>query len=61
MQEIRCAHCAKKLAEADYRQLNIKCPRCGALNVLRAASPEPDRHRAANMEDHDARSRRQAL
>jgi phage FluMu protein Com len=41
---IRCHHCNKKLAEADYRRLAIKCPRCGAMNHLKAVEP-PDRAR----------------
>ncbi|KAF7600168.1 MAG: hypothetical protein CGU28_04160 [Candidatus Dactylopiibacterium carminicum] len=27
MQTIRCGACHRKLAEADYTALNIKCPR----------------------------------
>ncbi|WP_090322581.1 Com family DNA-binding transcriptional regulator [Nitrosomonas oligotropha] len=38
MQEIRCGQCNKKLAEAVFIQLNIKCPRCGTLNRLSAGS-----------------------
>lgn len=45
MEEVRCGRCGKKLAIADYRMLEIKCPRCGQLNhfELRAGSPEPER------------------
>lgn len=39
MKEIRCRNCNKKLAEADYRRLAIKCPRCGAMNQLKADEP----------------------
>lgn len=39
MKEVRCSKCNKKLAEADFRQLAIKCPRCGAMNVLKAIEP----------------------
>lgn len=39
MKEIRCRNCNKKLAEADYRRLAIKCPRCGAMNTLKAVEP----------------------
>ncbi|WP_084187484.1 Com family DNA-binding transcriptional regulator [Andreprevotia chitinilytica] len=52
MNDIRCANCAKKLAEGHYAWLVIKCPRCGALNTLRAASPESERQRAPNPGDH---------
>lgn len=47
LEEIRCGNCNRKLAEADYRRLVIKCPRCGALNALRAKSPQPERQRAS--------------
>ncbi|KAF7600633.1 MAG: Com family DNA-binding transcriptional regulator [Candidatus Dactylopiibacterium carminicum] len=47
MQVVRCAGCGRKLAQAVYSALNIKCPRCGAINLLRAASPEPERHGAS--------------
>lgn len=50
MEEIRCGACRKKLGEGIFAQLIIKCPRCGALNHLRAKSPEPERHRASNPE-----------
>lgn len=43
MEEIRCGACRKKLGEGVFAQLVIKCPRCGALNHLRATSPEPER------------------
>ncbi|WP_083300963.1 Com family DNA-binding transcriptional regulator [Jeongeupia sp. USM3] len=39
MDEIRCGHCRKLLARGHYLHLQIKCPRCGAINDLRAASP----------------------
>ncbi|MCL2876918.1 MAG: Com family DNA-binding transcriptional regulator [Betaproteobacteria bacterium] len=55
--EIRCGQCSKKLAEADYRHLSIKCPRCGTFNVLKAASPQPERPGASpRKETHHASS-----
>ena len=39
MEVIRCGACNKKLAEAEYIRLSIKCPRCGALNILKAVEP----------------------
>jgi phage FluMu protein Com len=39
VKEVRCTKCNKKLAEADYRRLAIKCPRCGLMNVLKAIEP----------------------
>ena len=44
METIRCGGCNRKLAEAEYIRLSIKCPRCGAINQMRAASPSPERH-----------------
>ncbi|MEN5179190.1 Com family DNA-binding transcriptional regulator [Comamonas testosteroni] len=43
MTEIRCGQCHRKLAEGTYVVLSIKCPRCGAMNSLRAESPAPER------------------
>ena len=40
MQEVRCAKCKRKLAVGLFLQLEIKCPRCGALNIVRAQSPD---------------------
>jgi phage FluMu protein Com len=51
MQEVRCAGCGRKLAEAEYSAINIKCPRCGAMNLLRAVSPTPERHGASARKD----------
>ena len=52
MQEFRCGKCNRKLGMGIYTKLAIKCPRCGALNVLRAESPAPECHRASNLETH---------
>ncbi|HHV48636.1 MAG TPA: Com family DNA-binding transcriptional regulator [Rhodocyclaceae bacterium] len=41
MKEVRCKNCNRKLAEAEYIRLDIKCPRCGAMNNLKACEP-PD-------------------
>lgn len=53
MQEVRCGHCSRKLAVAEYVRLDIKCPRCGTLNVLRAESPKPERRRASPVGSND--------
>ncbi|MCL1962258.1 MAG: Com family DNA-binding transcriptional regulator [Desulfovibrionaceae bacterium] len=47
MQEIRCGQCFRKLGQGRYTHLVIKCPRCGALNDLRATRPELERQRAS--------------
>lgn len=43
MEIVRCGKCGRKLAEADYVSLSIKCPRCGTLNLMRAERPQPER------------------
>ncbi|MCI3908843.1 Com family DNA-binding transcriptional regulator [Pseudomonas viridiflava] len=44
MQEIRCGHCARKLAAVSgFFELQIKCPRCRTLNHLKAESLLPER------------------
>ncbi|WP_307188843.1 Com family DNA-binding transcriptional regulator [Massilia sp. NR 4-1] len=53
MQDIRCGSCNKKLGAGEFLRLEIKCPRCGTLNSLRAMSPQPERHRAPDQENHD--------
>jgi phage FluMu protein Com len=52
METIRCGSCHRKLAEASYVRLEIKCPRCGTLNVLRAISSPPARLGASNVESN---------
>lgn len=42
MEIVRCGKCSKLLAKADYVQIEIKCPRCGTLN-LKAKSLESER------------------
>lgn len=59
MQEIRCGQCARKLGQGSYLHLVIKCPRCGAMNHMRAASPEPERQRASSTTtrtEHDGKT-----
>ncbi|WP_199103896.1 Com family DNA-binding transcriptional regulator [Aquitalea sp. ASV11] len=43
--EIRCGQCGRKLAEGWYSTLVIKCPRCRAINHLKAASLPSERQR----------------
>lgn len=45
--DIRCGQCRRKLATGRYIELQIKCPRCGTLNHLKAESLSPERHRAS--------------
>ncbi|KAA5607194.1 Com family DNA-binding transcriptional regulator [Roseospira marina] len=43
-ESIRCVRCAKKLAElSDFKAgfIAIKCPRCGSMFTMRAATPSP--------------------
>jgi phage FluMu protein Com len=55
MEEIRCGSCSRKLAMGEYAELQIKCPRCGTLNHLKAASLSPERRGASNDKEstHD--------
>lgn len=43
METVRCGKCSKLFAKADFIQIEIKCPRCGTLNLVRAESPKPER------------------
>ncbi|GAB6127293.1 Com family DNA-binding transcriptional regulator [Humidesulfovibrio idahonensis] len=42
MREIRCGQCNRLLAKGEALDLAIKCPRCGAINHVRAASPNSE-------------------
>ncbi|HHT8972179.1 TPA: Com family DNA-binding transcriptional regulator [Burkholderia cenocepacia] len=50
-QDIRCGSCNRKLGAGEYIRLTIKCPRCRAMNVLRAERPVPAGHRASDMRE----------
>ncbi|WP_081695719.1 Com family DNA-binding transcriptional regulator [Oxalobacter paraformigenes] len=52
MEIIRCGNCNRKLAEATYFCLKIKCPRCGTLNQLKAPSFLPECQRASYGEEN---------
>nr|WP_255406875.1 Com family DNA-binding transcriptional regulator [Rhodoferax sp. OV413] len=54
---MRCGHCSKKLAVGEFLRLEIKCPRCGTLNVWRAQSPPPARLGASNVESNNGEKR----
>lgn len=44
MKNLRCGDCAKLLAKADGGyDIQIKCPRCGVLNHMKAESLPSDR------------------
>ncbi|WP_367305246.1 Com family DNA-binding transcriptional regulator [Burkholderia multivorans] len=36
IQDIHCGSCNRKVGAGEYIRLTIKCPRCRAMNVLRA-------------------------
>ncbi|MFZ5566654.1 MAG: Com family DNA-binding transcriptional regulator [Pseudomonadota bacterium] len=58
MQEIRCGHCRRKLAEARFERLKIKCPRCGTMNDVRAIEPPTRAPGASNTpRGNDAQKR----
>ncbi|WP_370809117.1 Com family DNA-binding transcriptional regulator [Bilophila wadsworthia] len=50
---MRCGHCNRLLAKGEALYLELKCPRCGAYTILRAASarPEPREGRIEMMSD----------
>ena len=59
MQEIRCGHCGRKLAAArEFTELQIKCPRCRALNHLKAQSLQPERREHPEERVHECSSLR---
>lgn len=41
MENIRCGKCRRLLAKATYREVQIKCHRCGAINH-RTTEPAPE-------------------
>ncbi|TAN64767.1 MAG: Com family DNA-binding transcriptional regulator [Magnetospirillum sp.] len=51
MESIRCGNCHRLLARGRFDAIEIKCPRCGTLNHVRAKSPDPERPRASNQKD----------
>ncbi|WP_081908820.1 Com family DNA-binding transcriptional regulator [Ferriphaselus sp. R-1] len=51
METVRCGACNRKLAEAVFTRLAIKCPRCGTLNQMMATSHRPARHGASTQEE----------
>lgn len=34
MEKVMCQKCKKTLFYADYGKIEIKCPRCGILNII---------------------------
>lgn len=50
MEIVRCGKSNKKLAEAEFIRLSIKCSRCGAFNELKAIEPLNRAPRAPNKE-----------
>ncbi|WP_073020954.1 Com family DNA-binding transcriptional regulator [Halodesulfovibrio aestuarii] len=41
--EIRCGNCNRLLAKGTATDLEIKCPRCGAINHVSDTSTEQER------------------
>ncbi|AUZ85777.1 Com family DNA-binding transcriptional regulator [Methylophaga nitratireducenticrescens] len=39
MTQCRCKRCGRLLAKAKFERLEIKCPRCKTLNILKAQEP----------------------
>ncbi|MHC9012568.1 Com family DNA-binding transcriptional regulator [Stenotrophomonas rhizophila] len=57
MKNLRCGDCAKLLAKADgVYEIQIKCPRCGVLNHMKAESlPSDRRERPQEGSTHEER------
>ncbi|MFV0421179.1 Com family DNA-binding transcriptional regulator [Oleidesulfovibrio sp.] len=45
-QEIRCGQCNRLLAKGDVRELEIKCRRCGTMNLVRTTRPSREAREA---------------
>ncbi|MFC3549469.1 Com family DNA-binding transcriptional regulator [Lysobacter cavernae] len=53
---LRCGECARLLAKAaQFVEIQIKCPRCGTLNHLKAPSLPSDRRERCEEGSHDAK------
>ncbi|WP_084407511.1 Com family DNA-binding transcriptional regulator [Maridesulfovibrio bastinii] len=53
--EIRCGKCNRLLAIGTAENIEIKCPRCGTLNHVRATSPNKESLRASLGEPNEGR------
>ncbi|MCP1290753.1 Com family DNA-binding transcriptional regulator [Chromobacterium sp. S0633] len=51
--DIRCGQCGRKLASGRFFELTIKCPRCRAMNHLKAESLTPERQGAPQPGESD--------
>lgn len=55
MDEVRCSNCRRLLARGHYSNIEIKCPRCGAINRFfynpKATSLQSARHRASSEKE----------
>lgn len=54
MREIRCGKCNRLLAKGEALDLAIKCPRCGAINHVRATSLNSEGYQAPGKEPSHA-------
>ncbi|WP_434779329.1 Com family DNA-binding transcriptional regulator [Neisseria sp. Ec49-e6-T10] len=43
-EEIRCIKCNRKLCEADYKFISIKCPRCYEITVSTKRVPRGNKY-----------------
>ncbi|MGE4310303.1 Com family DNA-binding transcriptional regulator [Desulfovibrio sp.] len=51
--EIRCQRCGRLLAKGQAKEMEFKCPRCGAYTIVRATRPSsepPDGPRSLSHE-----------
>lgn len=55
LEEIRCCRCGKLLAKGQAREMEFKCPRCGAFTIVRAARPCSEPSDGQNGANYDKR------
>ncbi len=61
MEDVRCYDCGRKLAVADFKEIQIKCPRCKALNHhVKATEPLDGSPGGNNGKPNHSMDRRQA-
>ncbi|WP_418648934.1 Com family DNA-binding transcriptional regulator [Thauera butanivorans] len=54
---MRCSSCRRLLGRGQYQKVEIKCPRCGAINLFfhnqKAVEPPSSATRSPNSGDFD--------
>ena len=55
-EKIACQECNRTLAIEQHGEIRTKCPRCGEIQTLMAASHLPEGRRAPGKEQGDAQN-----